>query len=80
MLDDEVVVPLDNIQVDESLNFEGPVATVERKMKIMRNEEIPLLKFQWQHRKGSKWTWELEAEMREHYPELFMMANFEDEV
>ena len=39
-----------------------------------------LVKVQWQHRKGSEWTREPEAEMLENYPELFVGQDFEDEV
>lgn len=65
-------IPLDDIQVDESLNYvERPVAVLERKMKRLPNKGIRTVKVQWQHRKGSEWTWEPEAEMREKFPELF---------
>ena len=81
IMDQEAVVSLDDIQVDERLNYvERPVAILERKKKILRNKEIPLVKVQWEHRKGSDWTWEPEAEMREHYPTLFIPADFEGEV
>ena len=81
IMDQEAVVSLDDIQVDERLNYvERPVAILERKKKILRNKEIPLVKVQWEHRKGSEWTWEPEAEMREHYPTLFIPAEFDDEV
>ncbi|CAH1418427.1 unnamed protein product [Lactuca virosa] len=81
IMDQESVVSLDDIQVDERLNYvERPVAIMERKMKILRNKEIPLVKVQWEHRRGSEWMWEPEAEMREHYLELFAAADFEDEV
>nr|KAJ0216025.1 hypothetical protein LSAT_V11C300153800 [Lactuca sativa] len=53
---------------------------LERKAKVLRNKEVPLVKVQWQNQRGSEWTWELEAEMREHYLELFTTADFEDEV
>ncbi|KAJ9558505.1 hypothetical protein OSB04_013119 [Centaurea solstitialis] len=72
LADETAHVPLDDIQVDESLNFiERPVAVLERKVRKLRNKEIGIVKVQWQHRKGSEWTWEPEAEMRERYPELF---------
>jgi hypothetical protein len=44
---------------------------LERKTKSLRNKEIGLVKVQWQHRKGSEWTWKPEAGMRSNYPELF---------
>lgn len=53
---------------------------IDRRMKTLCNMEVGLAKVQWQHRKGSEWTWEPEEDMREHYPELFMAADFEDEV
>ncbi|KAJ9546708.1 hypothetical protein OSB04_019251 [Centaurea solstitialis] len=72
LADETAHVPLDDIQVDESLNYiERPVAVLERKVKKLRNKEIGIVKVQWQHRKGSEWTWEPEAEMRERHPELF---------
>ncbi|KAJ9546613.1 hypothetical protein OSB04_019156 [Centaurea solstitialis] len=72
LADETAHIPLDDIQVDESLNYvERPVAVIDRKVKRLRRREIGIVKVQWQHRKGSEWTWEPEAEMREHYPELF---------
>ena len=65
VLDNEIVVLLDDIQVDEHLDYvERTVAILERKMKFLRNKEIPLVKVQWQYQRGSEWTWESEAEMR----------------
>ena len=47
IMDHEAVVSLDDIQVDERLNYvERPVATLERKKNILRNKEIPLVKVQ----------------------------------
>ena len=76
------MTPLEDIQVDDSLNYiERLVAILDRKMKDLRNKKFEMMKVQWQYRKGSEWTWELENEMREHYPELFRDAtDFEDEV
>ncbi|KAJ9542385.1 LOW QUALITY PROTEIN: hypothetical protein OSB04_028891 [Centaurea solstitialis] len=53
-------------KVEESLNYtEKPVAVLEWKVKQLRNKEIGIVKVQWQHRKGSEWIWEPEADMRE---------------
>ena len=38
---------------------------LDRKVKILRSKEVRLVKVQWEHRKGSEWTWEPESEMRE---------------
>ncbi|KAJ9565813.1 hypothetical protein OSB04_001779 [Centaurea solstitialis] len=72
LADEAAHIPIDDIQVDERLNYvERPIAVLERKTKTLRNKEIGLVKVQWEHRKGSEWTWEPEAEMRASYPELF---------
>ncbi|KAJ9536818.1 hypothetical protein OSB04_un000042 [Centaurea solstitialis] len=71
LADETAHVPIDDIQVDERLNYvERPIAILERKTKSLRNKEIGLVKVQWEHRKGSEWTWEPEAEMRSNYPAL----------
>ena len=83
LVDDYAVVPLEDIQFDDSLNYiERPVAILDRKSKDFKNKKVELVKVQWQHRKGSEWTWEPVDEMMEHYPELFQdrAADFEDEV
>ncbi|KAJ9541669.1 hypothetical protein OSB04_028175 [Centaurea solstitialis] len=59
------LIPLDDIHVDESLNY------VERPVARLRIKEIGTVKVQWHHRKGSEWTRKSGAEMREKYPELF---------
>ncbi|KAJ9552277.1 hypothetical protein OSB04_016322 [Centaurea solstitialis] len=72
LADETAHVPIDDIQVDERLNYiERPIAILERKTKSLRKKETGLVKVQWEHRKGSEWTWEPKAEMRSNYPELF---------
>lgn len=74
LADESAHIPIDDIQVDERLNYvERPIAILERKTKSLRNKEIGLVKVQWQHRKGSEWTWEPEDEMKRNYPELFLV-------
>ena len=72
LADEEMIVPLDDIEVDEKLNYvEQPVAILDRKEKQLRNKVIKQVKVQWKHRKGSDATSESEEEMRQHYPNLF---------
>ncbi|KAJ9536008.1 hypothetical protein OSB04_un000824 [Centaurea solstitialis] len=72
LVDESAHVPIDDIQVDERLNYaERLIAILERKTKTLRNKEIGVVKVQWEHRKGSEWTWEPEDEMRSNHPELF---------
>ena len=67
--------------MDASLNYaEKPIAILDRRIKVLRNKEVPLVQVQWQHRKGSELTWEPESEMRVQHPELFVEQDFEGEV
>ena len=80
-MDESLVVSLEDIQVEDSLNYvEKPMVILDWKTKTLRNKVVQLVKVQWMHRKGSEWTWEPKEEMREHYPELFEKDDFEDEV
>ena len=44
---------------------------LDKKDKVLRNKTIPLVKVLWRNSKSEEATWELEADMREKYPELF---------
>ncbi|KAJ9553505.1 hypothetical protein OSB04_017550 [Centaurea solstitialis] len=53
LADDTAHVPIDDIQVDERLNYiERPITILERKTKTLRNKEIGLVKVQWSTVKG----------------------------
>ncbi|KAD2392916.1 hypothetical protein E3N88_39893 [Mikania micrantha] len=72
LIDEVAYVPLDDIEVDEKLNYiEEPVAIIDTKEKQLRNKTIRQVKVQWKHRKGSEATWETEDEMKRLYPYLF---------
>ncbi|KAJ9558017.1 hypothetical protein OSB04_012631 [Centaurea solstitialis] len=52
LTDETAHVRMDDIQIDESLNYvEKPVAVLERKVKQLRNKEIGIVKVQWQHQR-----------------------------
>ena len=50
---------------------EVPTQVVDKKMKSLRNREIPLVKVLWTHHGNKEATWELESDMMEKYPYLF---------
>ncbi|KAJ9541895.1 LOW QUALITY PROTEIN: hypothetical protein OSB04_028401, partial [Centaurea solstitialis] len=53
LADESAHIPIDDIQVDERLNYvERPIAVLERKTKTLRSKEIGLVKVQWEHRVG----------------------------
>ncbi|XP_027151875.1 uncharacterized protein LOC113751928 [Coffea eugenioides] len=67
------VLPLEEIEVDETLTYEeGPVRILEREIKELRNKKIPLVKILWKNHGLEEATWELEEEMQEKYPDLFI--------
>ncbi|XP_021975369.1 uncharacterized protein LOC110870501 [Helianthus annuus] len=70
--DETACVSHDDIVLDERLNYvERPIAIKDSMVTHLRNKAIKQVLVQWQHRKGSDLTWELEDDMREHYPALF---------
>ena len=61
------MISLIDIQVDECLSYvEKLISILDKKTKTLRNKVVNLVKVQWQHLRGSEWTWEPEDEMREH--------------
>ncbi|KAJ9556411.1 hypothetical protein OSB04_011025 [Centaurea solstitialis] len=73
LADPETATPLQDIEVDPKLSFvEEPVAVTDCKIRRLRNKEIKLVKVQWKFHKGQECTWEMESEMRERYPHLFI--------
>lgn len=66
------VITLDDVEIDPELTSkEEPETILGRKTRQLRNKEIPLVKVQWRHRKGSSIRWEPEERMRNEYPHLF---------
>ena len=58
---------LDDIQVGECLDYiERHLARPERRVEVLQNKEAPLVQVQWEHHRGSEWTWEPVAGMGEH--------------
>ncbi|GJX15352.1 hypothetical protein Tco_0216184 [Tanacetum coccineum] len=52
--DESSVITLDDVEINPELTFqEEPVAILGRKSRQLRNKEIPLVKVEWKHRKGT---------------------------
>jgi hypothetical protein len=65
------VIKPDIIPLKDDLSFKVPPVRIgDRKMKQLRNKEIPLVKVIWNQATGDA-TWELESAIREKYPSLF---------
>ena len=71
------VIALDDVQVRENLTYETvPVRINDSRVKQLRGKEIPLVKVIWRGVSGEDATWELEDQMREAYPALFVSGKF----
>ncbi|GJV50801.1 putative reverse transcriptase domain-containing protein [Tanacetum coccineum] len=72
-VDKPLVIPLDEIQIDDKLNFiEEPVEIMDREVKRLNQSRIPIVKIRWNSRRGPKLTWEREDQMKKKYPHLFV--------
>ncbi|GKA86756.1 hypothetical protein Tco_0808467 [Tanacetum coccineum] len=70
--DPTLQVPLEEIQVDERLNFmEEPVEILEREFKKLKRSRIAIVKVRWNSKRGPEFTWEREDQMKLKYPHLF---------
>ena len=68
-------IDFNDIDVNNNFTFkEGPVRILDHRVKKLRNKEISLVKVQWKHHDEGEASWELESEMREKFPVLFITA------
>ncbi|XP_073122042.1 uncharacterized protein [Henckelia pumila] len=67
------VLQLDEAELDETLSyFERPILILDRKDKKLRNNSIQTVKLLWSKHGVEEETWELEQDMRQRYPEIFV--------
>nr|GEY87426.1 putative reverse transcriptase domain-containing protein [Tanacetum cinerariifolium] len=65
MTDEPLAIPLDEIQVDDKLNFiEEPVEVMDREVKRLKQSCILIVKVHWNSRRGPEFTWEREDQMQ----------------
>ena len=72
------------VEISDDLSYvEEPVRIVDRKMKQLRNREIPMVKVIWRNHGLEEATWETAERMERDYPQLFNdpgNLNFEDKI
>ncbi|GJX85496.1 hypothetical protein Tco_0336270 [Tanacetum coccineum] len=69
--DDTLVIPLEEIQLDNKLNFiEEPVEIMDREVKQIKRSRIPIVKVRWNAHGGPEYTWECEDQFKSKYPHL----------
>ena len=60
------------VQLKEKLTYEEtPINIVDLKEQVLRSKVIHLVKVIWKNHERGAATWELEAQMRRQYPQLF---------
>ncbi|GJR32115.1 reverse transcriptase domain-containing protein [Tanacetum coccineum] len=65
LADPTLQVPLDEIRVDDKLNFvEEPVENLEREFKKLKRSRIAIVKVRWNSKRGPDYTWECEDQMK----------------
>ncbi|GJV04624.1 putative reverse transcriptase domain-containing protein [Tanacetum coccineum] len=70
--DESLAIPLDEIHVDDKLNFiEEPVEVMDREVKRLKQSRIPIVKVRWNSRRGPEYIWEREDQIQKKYPHLF---------
>ncbi|GJZ45852.1 putative reverse transcriptase domain-containing protein [Tanacetum coccineum] len=76
LADPTLQVPLDEIQIDAKLNFvEEPVEILEREFKNLQRSRIAIVKVWWNSKRGPKFTWEREDQMKLKYPHMFSFSS-----
>nr|GEY64908.1 putative reverse transcriptase domain-containing protein [Tanacetum cinerariifolium] len=70
--DEALAVLLDGLHFDDKLHLvEEPVEIVDREVKRLKRSQIPLVKIQWNSKRGPEFTWKREDQFRKKYPHLF---------
>ncbi|GKF75352.1 hypothetical protein Tco_0224796 [Tanacetum coccineum] len=70
--DEPLAIPLDGLHFDVKLQFvEEPIEIMDREVKRLKRSGIPLVKVQWNSKRGPEFTWEYEDQFRKKYPHLF---------
>nr|GEY44962.1 putative reverse transcriptase domain-containing protein [Tanacetum cinerariifolium] len=63
--DEFLIIPMKELKLDDKLNFvEEPVEIMNREVKQLRQSCIPIIKVRWNSKRGPKYTWEREDEIR----------------
>ncbi|GJR02126.1 putative reverse transcriptase domain-containing protein [Tanacetum coccineum] len=70
--EEPLAIPLDGLHFDDKLQFmEEPVEIMDHEVKWLKRSHIPLIKVQWNSKRGPEFTWEREDQFKKKYPHLF---------
>ena len=66
------VIKDSEVKIAENLSYiEEPVSIIDRRIKQLRQREIPMVKVNWKNHGVEEATWETEEKMRRDYPHFF---------
>ncbi|GKF16513.1 hypothetical protein Tco_0061431, partial [Tanacetum coccineum] len=70
--DESFVILMKELRLNDKLNFvEEPVEIMDREVKQLRQNRIPIVKVRWNSKRGPEFTGECEDQIRAKYPHLF---------
>nr|GEW59883.1 putative reverse transcriptase domain-containing protein [Tanacetum cinerariifolium] len=70
--DEPLAISLDEIHIDDKLRFvEEPLEIMDREVKRLKQSRIPIIKVQWNSKRGPEFTWEREDQFQKKYLQLF---------
>nr|GEU69002.1 putative reverse transcriptase domain-containing protein [Tanacetum cinerariifolium] len=70
--DESLVIPLEELHVDDKLNFvEEQVEVVNYEIKRLKRSHIPIIKVRWNSKRSPEFNWEHEDQFKQKYPHLF---------
>ncbi|GJY97265.1 hypothetical protein Tco_0514175 [Tanacetum coccineum] len=66
--DEPLAVPLDGLHIDDKLHFvEEPVEIMDREVKRLKQNRIPIVKVRWNSRRGPEFIWEREDQFQKKF-------------
>ncbi|GKE57479.1 hypothetical protein Tco_1496664 [Tanacetum coccineum] len=66
------VIPMKELRLNDKLNFVIELVEImDQEVKKLKQSRIPIVKVRWNSKRGPKFTWEREDQIRAKYPHLF---------
>ncbi|GJV64137.1 putative reverse transcriptase domain-containing protein [Tanacetum coccineum] len=70
--DESLIILLDEIHIDDKLHYvEEPMEIMDCEFKGLKQSRIPIIKVQWNSRRGPEFTWEREDQFQKKYSHFF---------
>ncbi|GJZ08515.1 putative reverse transcriptase domain-containing protein [Tanacetum coccineum] len=69
LIDETLAVPLEELHITDKLQFiKEPLEIMDREVKTLKHNRIPIVKVRWNSWRGPEFTWEREDEIKRKYP------------